>query len=61
MREDEAGRWSWGSIRRVFLVLSRDESEEIELIVVEDRRDEEDLVEDRLVGWRAGHAEEMQV
>lgn len=42
-------------------MLSRDEPEEMELIVVDDRRDEEDLVEDRLVGWSAGHAEEVQV
>lgn len=42
-------------------MLSRDKPEEMELIVVNDRRDEEDLVEDRLVGWSAGHAEEVQV
>lgn len=50
-----------GSIRRVLLVLSREEEEDSELIVVDDRREEVAMVEDRLVGWSAGHCEEMEV
>ncbi len=41
-------------------MLSREEEEDSELIVVENRREEVDLVEDRLVGWSAGHDEEAE-
>lgn len=42
-------------------MLSREEEEDSELIVVDDRREEVAMVEDRLVGWSAGHCEEMEV
>jgi len=58
VREDETGGWSGGSIRSVFLVLSR---EELEDIIVDERRDEVAMVEDRLVGWSAGHDENVEV
>lgn len=61
VREDETGGWSGGSSRRVFLVLSREELEEIEPMIVDDRRDEVAMVEDRLVGWSAGHDEKVEV
>lgn len=42
-------------------MLSREEGEDSELIIVDDRRDEVAMVEDRLVGWSAGHDEEVEV
>lgn len=42
-------------------MLSREEEEDSELIIVENRREEVALVEDRLVGWSAGHDEEVEV
>ncbi len=42
-------------------MLSREEEEDSELIVVDDRREEVVMVEDRLVGWSAGHDEEVEV
>lgn len=46
-------------------MLSREEEEDSELIIVDDRRDEVRdevaMVEDRPVGWSAGHGEEVDV
>ncbi len=42
-------------------MLSREEEEDSELIVVDDRREEVVLEEDRLVGWSAGHDEEVEI